>query len=40
MISGGHALEFGAQWIHGEDNNPVFKLAKEHDLVVHNQNNG
>ncbi|XP_072541146.1 spermine oxidase isoform X2 [Salminus brasiliensis] len=27
-------IELGANWIHGQDGNPLFHLAKEHDLLV------
>jgi len=30
---GDASIEMGAQWIHGEDCNPVFELARKNDLV-------
>lgn len=30
---GNAVIELGAQWCHGEQNNVVFQLAKEHDLL-------
>ena len=32
-LRGSTVLEMGAQWIHGEENNPVYEFAAKHDLV-------
>ncbi|XP_066497330.1 spermine oxidase [Hoplias malabaricus] len=29
-----NVIELGANWIHGQDRNPLFQLAKEHDLLA------
>ena len=32
----GQKAELGANWIHGIDRNPIFKLAVEHNMLPHN----
>ncbi|KAB0800702.1 hypothetical protein PPYR_06441 [Photinus pyralis] len=34
----GSALDFGAQWCHGEENNIVYTLAKDLDVLSHSKN--
>lgn len=33
FLSGAQHLEYGAQWIHGEEGNVVFDFAKENNLI-------
>lgn len=34
---GGAKVELGAHWVHGSDRNPLYDLAKKHDLVTYKQ---
>uniref|UniRef100_T1ISN8 Amine oxidase domain-containing protein n=1 Tax=Strigamia maritima TaxID=126957 RepID=T1ISN8_STRMM len=34
---GSHYIEYGAQWIHGEDGNPIFELALRNNLLSKDQ---